>query len=159
MESALSPAVSFMRGIWRVNRALERVSKRMESTLGVTAQQRMLVRWIGKFPDIAPGRLASQLHVDAGTVSSALAKLEHRGLLERRRDEDDKRRVSLRLTAQGRKLDRPTAGTVEGAVVRLLARASARDLSATKRILDALSEELDREVGERLPAPRSRRNT
>ena len=92
-------------------------------------------------------------------MSSTLARLERHGLLERRRDEDDKRRVSLRLTAPGRKLDRPTPGTVEGAVVRLLSCASARDLSATQRILDALSEELDREVGASLPTPRSRRNT
>ena len=46
-----------------------------------------------------------------------------------------------------------------GLMVRLLARSSARDLSATQRILDALSEELDREVGASLPTPRSRRNT
>lgn len=157
MEAVLPPAIDFMRGIWRVNRALERVSKRMEAALGVTAQQRMMIRWIGKFPDIAPGRLASQLHVDAGTVSSALARLERRGLLERRRDEADKRRVSLRLTAQGRRLNHPIGGTVEGAVLRLLDHASPRDLGATRRILDALTNELDREVGAKAPAPRSRR--
>jgi MarR family transcriptional regulator, organic hydroperoxide resistance regulator len=157
MERALPPAIDFMREIWRVNRALERVSKRMEATLGLTAQQRMMIRWIGKFPDITPGRLASQLHVDAGTVSSALARLERRRLLERRRDDDDKRRVSLRLTTQGQTFDRPTHGTVESAVMRLLERASSRDLSATRRILGALTDELDREMGQK-PALRSRRN-
>jgi DNA-binding MarR family transcriptional regulator len=141
-------ALDFMSVLWRLNHALERISLRMEEGLGVTAQQRMMIRWVGMVPGIGTGQLAARLHVDAGTVSAAAARLERKGLLRRRRDERDRRRVMFELTSAGRALDRPTAGTVENAVERLLHAASARDLRATDRTLAALSESLDHETNQ-----------
>jgi DNA-binding MarR family transcriptional regulator len=138
--------LDFMRALWRVNHALERVSSRMEGALGVTAQQRMVVRWVGKDREITAGALAARLHVDAGTVSAACKRLERKGLLRRRRDERDRRRVVLALTATGRALDRPTAGTVESAISRLLADTPAREVQAAERVLAALCESLEVEA-------------
>jgi DNA-binding MarR family transcriptional regulator len=139
-------ALDFMRSLWRVNHALERMSMRMEETLGVTAQQRMMLRWVGKRPGITAGQLAERLHVDAGTVSAAAGRLEKKGLLQRRRDPRDRRRVVLALTPRGQSLDRPTAGTVESAVQRLLRRAPPRDIGGAARVLAALSDSLDEEA-------------
>jgi DNA-binding MarR family transcriptional regulator len=141
-----SHVLDFMRALWRVNHALERMSSRMEESIGVTAQQRMVIRWVGKDRDITAGQLAARLHVDAGTVSAACKRLERKGLLRRRRDERDRRRVVLALTATGRALDRPTAGTVESAISRWLERTPSRDVQATDRVLTALSESLEVEA-------------
>jgi DNA-binding MarR family transcriptional regulator len=141
-----SDVFDFMRALWRVNHSLERMSSRMEDALGVTAQQRMVIRWVGKDRDITAGQLAARLHVDAGTVSAACKRLERKGLLRRRRDERDRRRVVLALTPNGRALDRPTAGTVESAISHLLAKTPARDVLATDRVLAALCESLDVEA-------------
>lgn len=144
----LEPAIGFMRRLWRLNHALERLSSRMESSLGVTAQQRMIVRCVGKFPGITAGQLATQLHADPGTISTALARLERRGLVARRRDPRDKRRVALGLTAAGRALDRPAEGTVEAAVERLLATTDEASLRRTEQVLVALTDLLeDQRVG------------
>lgn len=139
----LEPAIGFMRRLWRLNHALERLSSRMESSLGVTAQQRMIVRCVGKFPGITAGQLATQLHADPGTISTALARLERRGLVARRRDPRDKRRVALGLTAAGRALDRPAEGTVEAAVERLLATTDEASLRRTEQVLVALTDLLE----------------
>lgn len=142
----LGPALEFLRGLWRLNHAVERVSSRMCRTLGITAQQRMVLRTVGRFPGMTAGQLAGQLHLDPGTVSTALRRLEQKKLLERRRDPRDRRRVTLGLTVAGRALDRPTDGTVERAVERLLRTADPDALRATSEVIEALAVLLEDEA-------------
>jgi DNA-binding MarR family transcriptional regulator len=112
----------------------------MERTIGVTAPQRLVLRLLGRFPGITAGQLARSLHVDPGTLSASLRRLEARGLIERRRDPADSRRVTIGLTRQGRALDVPRHGTIETAADALLATASPRDLAATVRVLDRFAQ-------------------
>lgn len=133
-------SLEFLQCLWRTSHALERRSRRMERTLGVTAPQRLVLRLLGRFPGITAGQLARSLHVDPGTLSASLRRLEARGLVERRRDPADSRRVTIGLTRQGRALDVPRQGTVEAAADALLATASPRDLAAAARVLDRFAE-------------------
>jgi MarR family transcriptional regulator, organic hydroperoxide resistance regulator len=139
VEYPLGPALGFLQRIWQLNHVLERLSERMMTTLGVTAQQRLVIRCVGKYPGIGPGQLASLLRVDPGTVSAALNRLESKGLLERRRDPRDRRRTTLGLTAEGRALDGPTDGTVEAALGQLLEEAAPEDVASTVRVLEQLT--------------------
>ncbi len=139
----LGPVLGFLRELWALNHALELSSKRMQARLGITSQQRVLVRIVGRYPLIPAGHLARLLHVDAGTVSAAVRRLEARGLLERRADRKDKRRTLLGLTVQGRKVDGPSAGTVESAVEAVLERTSEADAKAVRSFLERLVRELD----------------
>lgn len=138
----LGPALDFMQHLWALNHALERTSLQMERELGVTAQQRLFVRCLGKYPGLTASQLASVLHLDRGTVSTALNRLEKKGLITRRRDPRDQRRVSLGLTDKGRALDRPAAGTVEHAVEHVLARLGTRRVDAAQDVLVQLTERL-----------------
>ncbi len=135
----LTPALEFLEGVWRLNHALELASMRMEATLGITAQQRLIIRCVGKYPGMTSGQLAVLLHLDPGTISTSLGRLERKGLLQRRQDHRDKRRVTLGLTSAGRELDKPMQGTVEDAVERLLASADAEETAIARRLLDKLA--------------------
>lgn len=147
----LTPALEFLEGIWRLNHALERASLRMEATLGITAQQRLILRCVGKYPGMTSGQLATVLHLDPGTISTSLGRLERKGLLERRQDHRDKRRVVLGLTPAGRALDKPMPGTIEDAVERWLLSSAPEETTAARRMLDKLaellSEDMDRDHG------------
>ncbi|MFO0612498.1 MAG: MarR family transcriptional regulator [Polyangiaceae bacterium] len=132
----LGDALDFLRRLWRLDHALERVSRRMERDLGVTAQQRLIVRCIGKYPGVTAGQLAELLHVDPGTMSSALSRLVQKRLVRRRRDPVDKRRLTLALTETGRALDVPTVKTIEAAVQVLLARSTAAEKRAGIALLE-----------------------
>lgn len=138
-EYPLGPALDFIRRVSALNHALERVSSQMDRTLGVTAQQRLVLRCVGRYPGITAGQLARALHLDPGTISASLRRLEERLLVERRSDPRDKRRVVLGLTAEGRALDKPTAGTVEDAVQRLLDEVPGGDVATTASVLQRLS--------------------
>jgi len=144
-DFTLGPSVEFMRNLWRLNHALECLSRRMEATWGVTAQQRLIIRCVGKYPGMTASQLARQFHLDAGTVSTALGRLEQKGLIERRRAPRDRRRLTLGLTAEGRAIDR-VAGTSEHAVDELLRAASDAELMSTRRVLETLTRLLEAEA-------------
>jgi MarR family transcriptional regulator, organic hydroperoxide resistance regulator len=133
-------SLEFLQCLWRTSHALEQRSRRMERTMGVTAPQRLVLRLLGRFPGITAGQLARSLHVDPGTLSASLRRLEARRLIERRRDPADSRRVTIGLTHQGRAMDVPRVGTIEAAADALLASASPADLAATVRVLNRFSE-------------------
>jgi DNA-binding MarR family transcriptional regulator len=135
----LGPALDFLQHLWRLNQALERVSSQMQRQLGITAQQRLIVRCVGQYPGIAAAQLASVLHLDPGTISSALRRLESKRVLARRRDPRDMRRAGLALTAKGRVLARPSRGTVEKAVERLLRDTGAAQMRSVKKTLADLT--------------------
>lgn len=144
-DFALGPSLDFLRGLWQLNHALESASKRMEATIGITAQQRLVLRCVGKYPGISAGNLATLLHVDPGTISASIKRLEKKGLVQRRRDPKDKRRVFLGLTEEGHQLDRPERQTIEAVVTTVLSKLGASDTEATQRVLQQLVVEIDRE--------------
>ena len=139
----LGAALDFLRRLWRLNHALEKLSSRMDRRLGVTAQQRLLVRCVGKYPGVTAGQLAGLLHIDPGTASATLKRLEEKRLIERRRDPRDKRRVALGLTARGREIDRPIEGTVEEAAERMLGQITAAEAASVTTMLERLTSLLE----------------
>jgi DNA-binding MarR family transcriptional regulator len=152
-RAALGPVLEFLSEWWALNHALERVSMRMQARLGVTAQQRILVRVIGRFPGITPSALARIVHLDPGTISTALRRLERAQLVERRRGEADGRRVFIALTSRGRALDVPDPETVEAALTRALARTTHSEAASVRLFLGRFIQEL---VGEPGAEPRRR---
>lgn len=52
---------------------------------------------------ISAGMLTERLHVVPGRMTDILNSLEKKGLIKRYRDEEDKRRVNVRITAAGKK--------------------------------------------------------
>lgn len=143
VPDALEPTLSFMRTVWALNHAVEVTSKHMEHEFGLTVQQRMILRFLGKYPGLTAGKLASLLMVHKATVSAALKRLEARRLVRRVRDTNDQRRATLMLTAKGRALDVPATRTVESAVAHLLRVSTRRDLSAAQRVMRALVDALE----------------
>ena len=133
-------AIDFLQVLWRTSHALERRSRRMEKAIGLTGPQRVVLRFLGRFPGVTAGQLARTLHVDPGTLSASVRRLEARGLVERRRDPVDTRRVTLGLTRRGRALDVPHSDTVEAVADALLAATPPRDIAATTRVLDRFAE-------------------
>jgi DNA-binding MarR family transcriptional regulator len=138
----LGSALDFLQHLWELNHAMERVSLQMERTLGVTAQQRLFVRCLGKYPGMTASQLAAVLHLDRGTVSTSLRRLERKGLIAKRRDPKDNRRVALGLTSKGRAFDHPAPATVEHAVERLLAQLGRAQVDAVKGVLRQLAADL-----------------
>jgi MarR family transcriptional regulator, organic hydroperoxide resistance regulator len=123
----MGPVIEFMRVVWSLDHALQKTSKRMETTLGITAPQRLVIRILGRFPGMSAGLLAIILRLHPSTLTGVLKRLQRQGLITRRADPRDHRRAVLGLTTKGRALDVDAEGTVEAAV-----RAAFEELPETK---------------------------
>lgn len=141
----LGDALDFLRILWRLDHSMQSASKRMETRLGVTGPQRMVVRFVGRFPGMSAGRLAELLHIHPSSVTGILKRLDRKGLITRRSDPRDGRRAFLGLSPKGRKIDVRSEGTVEAALVSALAvldRTTVQNLrQALVQIAAVLSEE------------------
>ena len=142
VEARDDRVLRFMRLIWSIDHELERVSKRMESSLGLTVAQRMTLLLIGRHAGISGGGLAALMHVHPGTMSGILKRLEAGGFIARTGHEDDARRLLLTLTPRGTAANRQQRGTLESTVRGLLRSHSAQEVAATERVLGGLAARL-----------------
>ncbi len=142
MTPPADPALEFIRLMWSVDHELQRVSKRMVGRIGLTAPQRLAVRFIGRQPEVTAGELAALLHLHPGTVTGIVKRLADMQLVARRRSTDDTRRVHLTLTVQGQAINRRRRGTVEAAVRRALAGVSAVQVDVAADVMRRLAREL-----------------
>jgi DNA-binding MarR family transcriptional regulator len=140
----LGQVLEFMRVLWALDHQLQSASKRMESELGITGPQRLVIRIVGRFPGISAGKVSEILHLHPSTLTGILKRLADRNLVERRTDPRDARRALLHLSSRGRALDDRRSGTVEASVRRALGRLRPRSVQAAREVLEALAGELDR---------------
>jgi DNA-binding MarR family transcriptional regulator len=135
-----------MQRMWGLVHALDVTSRRMLHDLGVTGPQRLVIRVVGQKPDITPGEVARMLGLHPSTLTGVLARLARQRLIDRLPDREDRRRIHLRLTTAGRRVDRARRGTVEAAVRRALGRAEPATIKHTETMLELLVHELEREL-------------
>lgn len=140
--ASIDEVLAFMGLIWAIDHQMERVSKRMETAIGLTIPQRLSLLLIGRRPGILASELATVLHLHRGTMSGIVGRLEDAGLVTRVVEPGDGRRIGLSLTPAGRRVNARRAGTFEAAVRGVLAASAPADLAATASVLARLSTEL-----------------
>jgi DNA-binding MarR family transcriptional regulator len=88
--------------LYNASRSLIRAYGPLLDPLGLTYPQyiAMLALWDSSGP-MPVGALSTRLSLDTGTLTPLLKRLEQAGLIERRRDEADERRVVITLTPAG----------------------------------------------------------
>jgi DNA-binding MarR family transcriptional regulator len=141
-DYALDPVLDFLRVLWGVEHGLQRASKRMESGLGITGPQRLVLRVVGKFPGLSAGELAYIVSLHPSTITGILQRLVDRGLITRERDANDNRRVRLQLKPSARAFTRTSRGTVEHAVTQALRRVTPAQVQSARQVLTALADAL-----------------
>jgi DNA-binding MarR family transcriptional regulator len=83
---------------------LARELRRETEQLGVTARQATLLWLVKRSPGLSLAELAAEEGISPPALSGHVDRLERAGLIERVRSTEDRRRVGLRLTAEGARL-------------------------------------------------------
>jgi DNA-binding MarR family transcriptional regulator len=111
---------------------------------GLTARQATALLAIRRHPGEGVRFLADRIDADLPTCSALVAKLEARGLVERRDDPADRRRTCLYLTAEAEDVARAVARARRAADARIEAAIGA-DAEPLRALLTHLTERLQSE--------------
>ncbi|MFS0884234.1 MarR family winged helix-turn-helix transcriptional regulator [Aeromicrobium sp. 179-A 4D2 NHS] len=129
--------------LYAASRAVTRRYTELLAEVGLTYPQYLclLALWEADGP-LGVGELGRLLHLDSGTLTPLLKRLEAAGLVTRGRDSGDERRVLVSLTEDGWAL-RPRVADVPARLVEGMGMTEA-DGRALRGLLDRLIEELER---------------
>lgn len=92
--------------LYSASLATTRLYKPLLEPLGLTYPQYLVLMVLWQRDGQAVGELGERLHLDSGTLTPLLKRMESAGWLTRERAADDERRVLVTLTADGRALRR-----------------------------------------------------
>lgn len=86
----------------RVIRAVDLRSKQLSKDVGLTGPQLMVMQNIEANPGVMVREIAESITLSPATITNILDRLETRGLAQRIRSTQDKRKVSVHLTDKGK---------------------------------------------------------
>ena len=104
---------------------------------GISVLQYTALTVLERHPDLSSAQLARNSFVTAQSMADMVVALQERGLIERHRDPQDRRRLVLALTADGQKLLNRYRSKVTALEEEMLAPLSARQAADLRRSLAA----------------------
>lgn len=104
MSTATDIEDHIVASIRRIIRAIDLQSRRLQDRHKLTGPQLATLRAAERLGAITISALARAVHLSQPTVSGILNRLERRGLVERKRSDDDRRSVVIEVTEEGRRL-------------------------------------------------------
>jgi len=123
---------------------LQEIREAIARGMGVTSPQYNVLMTLSQFgDDVTVGDLAERLRVSAPFVVTETRRLEALGLLEKRPDATDRRRVMLLLTAKARTALRDIAPLQVSVNDVLFSTLNARDFSTLARLTKGLLSSCD----------------
>ena len=133
--------------LYAATNLLGRMYRPLLDPLGLTYSQYLVMLVLWEEGPIHVGGLARRLHIDSGTMTPMLKRMEKLGLLNRTRDTRDERRVVVRLTSDGAALHGRAAqgpATLADNILEHFGIDAARTLrDETLRLVSILSDSLD----------------
>jgi len=126
-------------------RELRLASREAEQRVGVHGAQLHALRQLSDSPTMSLTELADRTHTDISSVSVVVSRLVEQGLVARKAADEDRRRLSLALTARGRSLLRRAPETGSSRLLAAAAHLSDREVHSLANGLGKLVAGLDRE--------------
>lgn len=90
--------------LYAASNLLNRLYRPILAELGLTYPQYLVMLVLWESTPQSVGSLGASLHLDSGTLTPLLKRMEASGLVTRERDPDDERRVLIALTPEGKAL-------------------------------------------------------
>ncbi|MGI6535364.1 MAG: MarR family winged helix-turn-helix transcriptional regulator [Eggerthellaceae bacterium] len=116
-------------------------------TAGLTIAELHTIAAVGLYDSKPMKAIAAKLRVTLATVTASVTKLEKKGFVERRRNQEDRRQVLVSLTPKGRKACRAHDMFHEKMVARALSSLTEDEtqalMSALKQLVSFFNDEAD----------------
>ena len=132
-------------GLRRIVKALELFSKEVDASFGLTAPQLWALWELGKEGPLALKDLSARMYLHPSTVVGVVDRLEAKGLVTRKPDPTDRRRVRLALTPAGRALRKKAPHPAQGRLRLALEAMNERQVAEIHKALAALVKAMEAE--------------
>jgi len=99
--SDLAASDSVMIALRKIIRAIDMNSKKLVKRVGLTGPQLVILREIARRREVTAVQIAQAVSLSQATVTGILERMEKRQLIARQRSDRDKRRIMIRITANG----------------------------------------------------------
>lgn len=132
--------------VYSTAHAFNRVYKPLLDRLGLTYPQYLVMLVLWERDGVPVKDIGERLHLDSGTLTPLLKRLEIARLIKRTRSTEDERQVLIALTQEGQAL-REKARAVPQSILAASA-CSISELSAMKNQIVALRDRLNAALGE-----------
>jgi DNA-binding MarR family transcriptional regulator len=128
------------------SRAMTGAYQPLLDELGITYPQYLVLLTLWEEDGARVSRIGERLHLDSGTLTPLLKRLETRALVERRRSSEDERVVEVFLTPAGKRLQR--RATEVPAAMLCKTHLSVAELAKLRATLQSLTRSLHDATGE-----------
>jgi DNA-binding MarR family transcriptional regulator len=127
--------------VYSAAHAFNRVYKPLLGRLGLTYPQYLVMLVLWERDGVAVKEIGERLHLDSGTLTPLLKRLEQAGLIKRTRSAEDERQVLIDLTSPGQAL-KEKARAVPPSIL-AASQCSVAELTAVKDEIVALRDRLN----------------
>jgi DNA-binding MarR family transcriptional regulator len=153
-EGLSEERIALLQELVSINRAYQTAVEKMDDAfckrIGVNRTDGRCLDVIDQRPGLTAGELAEAVGLSRGAVTTALDRLESRGLVTRHRDPDDRRRVTLQPTPEAGRLAWEAYGPLGEMGGPMLAELSDEELRSAIRFLRGGTEINERRATELL---------
>jgi DNA-binding MarR family transcriptional regulator len=144
---ASSGPAAALNALRRLVQALRLSGMQAERETGLSGAQLFVLQQLAHAPAESLNELAERTRTHQSSVSVVVTRLVGRGLVSRRRSDEDARRLVVELTPAGRALAARAPVTAQAKLLRGLERLPARVLRTLHTSLERLADELGAPVG------------
>lgn len=116
-----STTLDILRSLRRIVKRVEGASAQLEEAHGITAPQLLCLHALVRAGSLTQIELSREVRLSASTVVGVIDRLEAKGLVVRRRDAEDRRRIHVSPTDSGRAIERDAPEPLQHQVERGLA--------------------------------------
>ena len=145
MSLLLSDQICFP--LYAAARAVQQVYRPLLRTLGLTYPQYLVMLVLWETDGLSVSGIGHRLHLDSGTLTPLLKRMEAAELVDRRRSTSDERVVTVHLTDAGRHLQTDAADVPTHLIGCILPHAGELDIARLKTDLERLLQVLDEADG------------
>ncbi len=100
-------------GLRKITQAIDLHSKYLLKTFGITSPQLVILQELMECSSLTISELAQTISLTQGTVTTIVARLEKNTLVSRKRSGEDKRRIHISITEEGKKLLKSTPSPLQ----------------------------------------------
>lgn len=115
-EGGISPESMLCFDIYATHHAVGQIYQPLLSEIGLTYPQYLVMVTLWGGDGLTVGELGARLDLESSTLTPLIKRLEAQGLLTRKRDVNDERKVRISLTSAGKALQ-DDAAHVRGCII------------------------------------------